>query len=488
LFHELYDVPFGKCFIVPNGTFTDRVAATPERHVAAKRELRLPPGPVAIFIGSLYPPNVEAARFVTAKLARQLPEVTFVLCGGVGEALAQGEIAPNVRVTMTIPEAQKRQFLEAADIAVNPMFSGSGTNVKMFEFMAAGLPIVTTAVGARGCDGLDPALAVASGHTFAATIRDVLAERHRASSMGAAGRRLVSERYSWERISPSLGRLLRTHRAHLGRSRPPVSVIIPTYARHDVLDALIECLAAQTATNFEVIVVDQSEAPWKHDARLPFHLVYVHTDVKGPGNARNLGAFYARGDILAFTDDDCRPDADWIESGLRYFQNPGVIGIEGLVVSDRAHDDHYRAVTNVGFEGIGFMTANLFLRRDTFHAVGGFDVRFDPLPFREDTDLGWRALEHGSIPFGADVRVYHPPQPRAVEREALGSRARFFENDALLLMKHPERYRTLFLRERHFAQTPGFFDHLQRGAAKYGVQIDDFYLSHGQRARHEGPP
>jgi glycosyltransferase involved in cell wall biosynthesis len=489
LFHELYDMPFGKCLVVPNGTFTDRVApASPERRAEAKRVLGLPSGPVAIFVGSLYPPNVEAVRFVNTTLAKQLTEVTFVVCGGVGEALAQAEIAPNVRVTTTIPEAQKQQFLEAADIAVNPMFSGSGTNIKMFEFMATGLPVVTTAVGARGCDGLAPAFALASAHTFASTIRDVLADRHRASSMGAAGRRLVSERYSWERISPSLGRLLRRHRAHLGKARPSVSVIVPTYARQDVLDALMECLAAQTAKDFEVIVVDQSEAPWKHDVPLPFDLVYVHTDVKGAGNARNTGAFYARGDILAFTDDDCRPDADWLESGLRYFHNPGVIGIEGLVVSDRAHDDRYRPVTNVGFEGIGFMTANLFLRRDTFHAVGGFDAQFDPLPFREDTDLGWRALEHGSIPFGADVRVYHPPQPRAAEREALDSRVRFFENDALLLKKHPERYRALFLRERHFAQTPGFFDHLERGAAKYGVRIDDFYLSHRQSARHEGRP
>jgi glycosyltransferase involved in cell wall biosynthesis/GT2 family glycosyltransferase len=486
LFHDLYDVPFGKCLVVPNGTFTDRVAPpSTERRGEAKRVLGLRPGPVAIFIGSLYPPNVEAARFINTELAPQLTEVTFVLCGGVGEALAKADIAPNVRVTMTIPEEQKRQFLDAADIAMNPMFSGSGTNIKMFEFMAAGLPIVTTAVGARGCDGLDPAFVIASAHAFASTVRTVLADRDRACSMGAAGRRLVSERYSWERISASLGRLLRRHRTQLGKPRPAVSVIVPTYARHDVLDALMECLAAQTAKNFEVIVVDQSETPWQCDASLPFDLEYVHTDVKGAGNARNTGAFYARGDILAFTDDDCRPDADWLENGLRYFANHGVIGVEGLVVSDRAHDDHYRAVTNVGFEGIGFMTANLFLRRDTFHAVGGFDALFDPLPFREDTDLGWRALEHGSIPYGADVRVYHPPQPRASEREALGARARFFENDALLLKKHPDRYRTLFLRERHFAHTPGFFDHLQRGATKYGVQIDDFYLSHRQTARNE---
>jgi GT2 family glycosyltransferase len=206
--------------------------------------------------------------------------------------------------------------------------------------------------------------------------------------------------------------------------------------------------------------------------------MYVRTDVKGAANARNSGAFYARGDVVAFTDDDCRPDADWLEKGLCYFTDPSVAGIEGLIVSDRAHDDRYRAVTNVGFEGIGFMTANLWIRRDTFLAVGGFDPQFDPFPFREDTDLAWRALRHGTIPFAPDVRVYHPPLPRTVDREAASARVRFFENDALLLKKHPARYRDLFLRERHYAHTPGFFDHLQRGALKYGVEIDDFYLSH----------
>ena len=490
LFHELYGVSFDKCVVVPNGTFTDRVVpASPERRVEARRVLDLPPaGPIAIFVGSLYPPNVEAARFVNSTLAPQLPDVTFVVCGGVGEALAAAEIASNVRVTMTVPEARKQQFLEAADIAVNPMFSGSGTNIKMFEFMAAGLPIVTTAIGARGCEGLDAAFAIASEHTFASTMRDVLTDRRRASSMGEQGRRLVSERYSWERISPSLGQLLRRHRTHIGHPKPLVSVIVPTYERHEALEPLMECLASQTLQDFEVIVVDQSATAWRRETP-PFDLLYVHTDIKGAARARNTGAFYARGDLLAFTDDDCRPDRDWLENGVRYFREPTVVGVEGLIISDRAHDQRYRPVTNVGFEGVGFMTANLWVRRETFHAVDGFDARFDdPSPFREDTDLAWRALEHGTIPFGADVRVYHPPQPRAIAREGHVARNRFFENDALLLKKHPERYRALFLRERHFAQTPGFFDHLQRGATKYGVQIDDFYLSHQQKARTEGRP
>ncbi len=482
LFNELFGVPFAKCLVVPNGTFTEGVSpADAGRRAEAKRELGLSPQPAAVFVASLYPPNVEAARFIIDTLAPALPEITFVICGGVGEAFAKDALPGNVRLTLVIDEREKKRYLEAADIAINPMFVGSGTNIKMFDFMAAGLPIVTTDVGARGIQtGSDPAFAVATAGTFVQTVQRLLADKQLAASMGAAGRSVVREKYSWERLSPGLGRLLHRHRSRLGRRPPAVSVIVPTYERRDVLEALAECLARQTVRDFEVIVVDQSEQPWDGAARMPFDLMYVRSDVRNAGHARNLGAFYARGGILAFTDDDCRPDADWLDAGLRYFEDPGVVGVEGSVLSDRAHDEQYRPVTNVGFEGIGFMTANLLLRRETFMRIDGFDAQFD-VPFREDTDLAWRALEHGAIPFGADVRVYHPPQPRAIAREAVAARVRFFEKDALLLKKHPERYRTLFLREGHYAQTSGFLEHLMRGAAKYQVHIDDFYLKSAQR-------
>jgi hypothetical protein len=64
-----------------------------------------------------------------------------------------------------------------------------------------------------------------------------------------------------------------------------------------------------------------------------------------------------------------------------------------------------------------------------------------------------------------------------IEREARAARVRFFEKDALLMKKHPERYRTLFLREAHYANTPGFVEHFMRGAARYHVEVDEFYLS-----------
>mgnify|MGYP001572125604 CR=1 FL=1 len=61
-------------------------------------------------------------------------------------------------------------------------------------------------------------------------------------------------------------------------------------------------------------------------------------------------------------------------------------------------------------------------------------------------------------------------------RFQIAERARFFEKDALLLKKHPERYKALFLREGHYLNTEGFHEHFMRGAVKYGATIDEFYL------------
>jgi GT2 family glycosyltransferase len=124
------------------------------------------------------------------------------------------------------------------------------------------------------------------------------------------------------------------------------------------------------------------------------------------------------------------------------------------------------------------MTANLLLRREVFNAIDGFDEQFDdPDPFREDTDLGWRAGKLGEIPFGHDVRVFHPPHARSVDREGHSARVRFFEKDALLLKKHPDLYKSLFLKEGHYRNTAGFSEHFRRGSVKYGVAIDEFYAA-----------
>jgi glycosyltransferase involved in cell wall biosynthesis len=461
---------------MPNGTFVGQPPCASARR-EKKRMLGLEDRPLAIFLGSLFPPNEEAAAFISTELAPALPDVSFVICGGVGAAVDRASLArrgiANLHVTGVVDDTARRDYLGAADVALNPMFTGSGTNIKMFDFMAAGLPVISTPIGARGITLLNRAVHICQARDFAGALRRMLTDQEYAQRLGMAARRLVCESYSWERLSPRLGRLLTRHRT-ARRPRPAFSVVVPTYERQAHLPALLDCLARQAVPDFEVILIDQSASPWKvPDQYRSLDIVYEHSDLKGTSRARNLGAWLARGDVLAFTDDDCLPEPDWLKNAAPYFADARVVGVEGLIVSDRVNDPDYRAVTNVGFEGIGFMTANLLLRRDVFNAIDGFDEQFD-VPFREDTDLGWRACALGEIPFGRDVRVFHPAHARTVEREALAQRVQFFEKDALLLKKHPDRYRSLFLKEAHYLYTEGFHEHFRRGAAKYGVKVDEF--------------
>jgi glycosyltransferase involved in cell wall biosynthesis/GT2 family glycosyltransferase len=475
LFSELYDIPIEKIAIAPNGTFVKRhQPATAERRREAKAALGLPVTPVALFLGSSYGPNIEAARFICRDVAPKLPHVTFAICGSAGDAVRDDVTTANVRLPGVLSDADKARYLAAADIALNPMFSGSGTNVKMFDFMAAALPVLTTAVGARGiAQGTEPAFRVSEPAAFASAIDELSRSPEIAASLAAAGRRLVEQAYSWERISGRLGTLLARRRARLHARAPRLSVVVATYERHDHLHRLLESLSKQTCRDFEVVIVDQSAQRWPGaGVDRGLDLVYVHSDVRGATKARNTGAFLASGEIIAFTDDDCVPDATWLENASRYFDDGAVVGVEGMITSDKLNDPDYRTVSNVGFEGVGFMTANLFLRRSTFCAIAGFDERFDNPHFREDTDLAWRALEHGAIPYGRDVRVFHPPHRRDIAREGHEERNAFFEKDALLAWKHPRRYRTLMAAEGHFVATAGFAGHVLRGARDFGVELD----------------
>jgi glycosyltransferase involved in cell wall biosynthesis len=306
---------------------------------------------------------------------------------------------------------------------------------------------------------------------FVTDIVALLGDPRRARELGRTARKQASMFYSWERISPELGALLRRWCEKLGQTRPFFSVVVPTFERHRLLSRLAQNLAGQSFRDFETIVVDQSVDAWPEadtSANAP-DLLYYRTDVRGPGFARNTGAKLARGEVIAFIDDDCEPFPDWLKNAAKEFRCNDIVGIEGYVSSERHGDAAWRSVTNEGFEGLGFMTANLFLLTEIFHAINGFDVAFGDMPFREDTDLGWRAQKLGAIPFCREVRVNHPPQPRALPRESLEARSRLFERDALLLHKHPDKYPLLMRRESQWTHNSAFWSHLVAGLKRYGV-------------------
>ncbi|HEV8611645.1 MAG TPA: glycosyltransferase [Thermoanaerobaculia bacterium] len=211
-FVEAYGVDADRVHVLPNGTDVDRLRpATPDERRAARQALGLPEqGAVAIFVGSDYAPNAEAARFLCVDLAPNLPDVHFLIVGGCSKDIAGSEIPGNVTVLGVVDGPTRDRALAAADFAVNPMSRGSGTNIKMLDFFAAGLPVVTTPVGARGLSaGVGRAYLVTELGEFPATIRGLTGSPARAARISRAARLLAESRYDWRQISGSAARILR---------------------------------------------------------------------------------------------------------------------------------------------------------------------------------------------------------------------------------------------------------------------------------------
>lgn len=476
-FFRVYGFSPQKMRVVPNGVmaFAKSKALTQD---AARERLGLDRTQmIAIFLGSAYGPNREAAYFICDELAPALPEVQFVIAGGVSSELIKRP--ENVIATGSLDEAQKDTWLVAADLALNPMFSGSGTNIKMFDFMAARLPVITTEIGARGIETSQRDAIWIVEPTVSAFTKAIteLQDPKRREGAAQAALACVHEGYAFEHISAQLGQFMKMRAAIAGQSLPKFSVVIPTYERHSELARLMTHLEAQVERDFEVIIVDQSQDAWgMANHNFGFLMHYYHCPVRGAVRARNTGAMLAQGEVIAFIDDDCIPDPCWLLNARPYFADPEILGLEGLIRSDHMGDPNWRPVSNIGSEGIGFMTANLLVRSSVFQYLGGFDVRFDRPHFREDTDFGWRMLDLGQVPYAQDVAVFHPAQRRDIERESHAARAVFFEKDALLYEKHPERYRTLFEFERHFERTPGFCENLLRGFTEIGKEPPSWLL------------
>ena len=114
-----------------------------------------------------------------------------------------------------VPDEQLKALLHRADICLSPTFTGSGTRLKILEYLAAGKPVVSTTKGAEGLDLVpDRDLLVAEADSFAGALIALADSPDRARKMGNAGQQLVKERYDWKaRIQPlwrdAIGRIAR---------------------------------------------------------------------------------------------------------------------------------------------------------------------------------------------------------------------------------------------------------------------------------------
>jgi len=183
--------------VIPNGIASAKVDS--QAQPAPRSEFGIPEaGTVAVFLGSDYGPNITAAEWLADHWTQTPAGYHLLVIGDAGNAIEAP--AADVHTPGYVEDLQAT--LEMADIALNPIFSGGGSNVKLMEYFAAALPTVSTPFGARGFQLTDDEdIVIADRQSFLDAVQRLGEEPSLRETIGANGHRLADERYTWESLS-----------------------------------------------------------------------------------------------------------------------------------------------------------------------------------------------------------------------------------------------------------------------------------------------
>ena len=233
---------------------------------------------------------------------------------------------------------------------------------------------------------------------------------------------------------------------------PEISVIVCTRNGRARIGACLRAIGAMSGGGFETIVVDDgsTDGTADHVAEMFPWVRLLRLAPGGLSAARNAGAAIASNAILAFTDDDCEPDKEWIGRLRRIFMDgkyaaaggpnlppPPRSWREAVVCAAPGAPSHVMLTDE---EAEHLPGCNLAVTKTAFDAIGGFDVRFRTAG--DDVDFCWRLRDSGfRLGFAPGAFVWHWRRPSigAFLRQQIG----YGHAERLLMAKHPERFSKL---------------------------------------------
>ncbi|MGZ6792283.1 MAG: glycosyltransferase, partial [Mycobacteriales bacterium] len=417
------------------------------------------PGPVVVTF---------AGRFVEKKgvldAARAMAGVPGLRCRFVGT----GPLEPALRALLaelrleaevvdgSVPGAVHRALQDTDLLLTASRVAADGDAETLglvnLEAHACGAPVVTTASGGVP-EAVSPEAAVLVPEGDVRALRDALAALagtpERWAAMGRAGRAHVVLRHElgsrvadleaqWRALAA--GRPL-PEVAAPAAALPEVSVVMVTSGRRELVGRALDALAAQTypASLTEVLVVDNGSTDGTSGDLGARPVTVLRADAHLPvAAARNRAVARARGSLVAFTDDDCRPQPTWLE-GLVAGAREGTALVQGRTTADPLQQLLPLSRTQWGPAETGlYETCNIAYNAQALTDAGGFDEtfagevervlghRFGRYPFGEDTELAWRVKRSGGASrFAATAVVHHhvfDPDPRyLLRRSAVGA-------------------------------------------------------------------
>jgi GT2 family glycosyltransferase len=230
---------------------------------------------------------------------------------------------------------------------------------------------------------------------------------------------------------------------------PKVSVVVCTYNGSKTLDGCLASLEKLNYPDYEVVLVNDGSTDSVPEiaARYPY-IRYHEQKNRGLSVARNVGMELATGEVIAYTDDDCFADPDWLYFLVAKLLETGATGVGGpnllptedgsvaaCVSASPGTPAHVLIDDNVAEHVPG---CNMAFWADRLRAINGFDAAYTKAG--DDVDVCWRLQAEGDkIAYAPAAMVWH--HRRATVAAYLKQQRGYGEAEGLLKRKHPEKFR-----------------------------------------------
>jgi len=228
---------------------------------------------------------------------------------------------------------------------------------------------------------------------------------------------------------------------------PAISVVVCSFNGQRTIEDCMEGLLELDYPNYEVIVVNDGSTDATPLIASEYGFRLISTENRGLSNARNTGMEAATGEIVAYTDDDARPDPQWLKYVAWAFMHSTHVGIGGPNIAPPGDGYIAECVANAPGGPLHVLVTdtlaehipgcNMAFRKDALQAIHGFDPQYRAAG--DDVDLCWRLQDQGgTIGFHAGAMVWH--HRRNSFRMYWKQQQGYGKAEALLEAKWPERY------------------------------------------------
>jgi GT2 family glycosyltransferase len=228
---------------------------------------------------------------------------------------------------------------------------------------------------------------------------------------------------------------------------PSISVVVCSFNGQRTIADCMEGLVELDYPNYEVIVVNDGSTDATPMIASEYGFRVISTENRGLSNARNTGMEAASGEIVAYTDDDARPDPQWLKYVAWAFMHSTHVGIGGPNIAPPGDGPIADCVANAPGGPLHVLLTdtiaehipgcNMAFRKTALQAISGFDPQYRAAG--DDVDLCWRLQDAGgTIGFHAGAMVWH--HRRNSFRMYWKQQQGYGKAEALLEAKWPERY------------------------------------------------